>query len=115
MNRHTDPVTAESAPAEIAAHSPAHALCRRNVRRRNPAETRKPMMLLALGLNLLVVCVLLFVGCALMPVGAAMAALQARSWMAEQEIDMPEAGPLDGHAAADGQDHRPRRHAAGRA
>ena len=95
-NRHTDPVTAESAPAEIAAHAPAHALCRRNVRRRNPPETRRPMMLLALGLNALVVCVLLFVGCALMPVGAAMAALQARSWMAEQTIDMPEAGPLDG-------------------
>ena len=53
------------------------------------------MVLLALGLNALVVCVLLFVGCALMPLGAALAALQARSWMAERAIDMPEAGPLD--------------------
>ena len=60
-NQHTDPITAESAPSQITGHTPAHALCRRNVRRRNPTETRRPMMLLALGLNALVACVFLFV------------------------------------------------------
>jgi hypothetical protein len=61
-DRHTDPITAPPTPAQIAAHTPAHALCRRNVRRRKPPETRRPMALLALGLNGLVVFVLLFVG-----------------------------------------------------
>jgi len=94
-DRHTDPITAQPTPAQIAAHTPGHALCRRNVRRRNPPETRRPMLLLALGLNVLVVSIFLFVGCALVPVGAALAAIQARSWMAERAIDMPESGPLD--------------------
>jgi penicillin-binding protein 1C len=88
-------IEAQLSSARIAAHPPAHALCRRNTRRRNPPETRRPMVLFALGLNGLVVGVLLFVGCALMPAGAALAALQAKSWMAERTIEMPRSGPLD--------------------
>ena len=53
------------------------------------------MMLLALGLNVLVICTLLFVGCALVPIGAGLTALQARTWMTEHAVEMPKDGPLD--------------------
>jgi penicillin-binding protein 1C len=88
-------IAAQPTSARIAAHPPAHALCRRSARRRHPPETRRPMVLFALLLNWLVMIALLFVGCTLMPAGAALAALQARSWMAERTIEMPRSGPLD--------------------
>src|SRR5215204_832801 len=81
--------------ARIAAHAPAHALCRRNTRKRTPPATRRPMLLLALLMNVLVICMLLFVGCALMPAGAALGALKAQSWMAYHTVEMPRSGPLD--------------------
>ena len=94
-NRHTDPVTAPPTPSQIADYLPAQALCRRASRRRKPPETRRPMVLLALGLNVLVISLLLLAACTAVPAGAALLALRAEWWMTEHTMDLPRSGPLD--------------------
>src|SRR5262249_3035529 len=90
-----DGLTDQPIPVRIEGYPPSHALCRRNTGGRTRPEPRRPMILLALGLNGLVVCALLFVGCGLMPAGAALGALRAQSWLADHTIEMPRSGPLD--------------------